>query len=123
MYNNGKTNHITIMNDTTSTHVDPFDLENTSKEEYEEFAEEIGEVIMQKILRKAWVELDSSKRDVLTSLLENSEADPEDGVKQEAVFAFLNTHMTNLPDFVSRELEAIEQTYRETRDQVSDALV
>ncbi|HCC04843.1 TPA: hypothetical protein DEP58_00880 [Patescibacteria group bacterium] len=111
------------MNDTKNTNVDSFDLEDASKEEFEEFAEDVGEVIMQKILHKAWAELDSSKRDILTSLLESSEANPEDGAKQEEVFAFLDAHMTDLPEFVARELEAIQKTYSETRDQLRDAVV
>lgn len=109
--------------DQKNTNIEPFDLEHASKEEYEEFAEDIGEVIMQRILHKAMTELDSSKRDVLVSLLESSEADPEDSAKHEAVFAFLDTHMHNLPEFVTREMEAIQKTYRETRDELRDAVV
>lgn len=101
--------------------IEPFDLEGASKEEREEFVEDIGEVIMQKILRKAWAELDSSKRNVLTDLLEKSTADPENTKKHEEIFAFLDTHIPNLSEFVTRELEAIQKTYREIRDEIRDA--
>lgn len=109
------------MNDADIKKDEPFDLAGVSKEEREEFAEDIGEVIMQKILRKAWAELDSSKRDVLTELLEKSEASPEDEEKHEAVFAFLDANILNLPEFVAHELEEIETSYREIRDQLKDA--
>ncbi len=108
------------MNDTNITKDEPFDLEGASKEEREEFTQDVGEILMQKILRKAWAELDSSKRDILTDLLEKSEADPEDEKKHKEIFTFLDTHIVNLSEFIARELEGIQTTYRESRDQFRD---
>lgn len=106
----------------SDTAIEFFDLENASQEEQEDFFQDIGELVMQKILHKAWAELSSAKKDELTELLEESEDDPENSDKQDAILIFLDKHIPNVREIVAEELEEIQNTFREYRDELLDSI-
>lgn len=106
----------------SETAIDFFGLENTSQEEQEEFFQDLGELVMQKIIHRAWAELSSSKKDELTELLEESEDDPENADKQDAVLIFLDKNIPTVREIASEELEEIQKTFREYRDELLDAM-
>ncbi len=99
-----------------------FDLENLSKEEQEDFMQDIGELVMQTVIRKAWKELDSVKRNNLTELLEESDNDSDSSKKYEAVFAFLDENVVDIRKYVVKETEKIQKIYRESRDELRDSI-
>jgi Fe-S cluster biosynthesis and repair protein YggX len=99
-----------------------FDLEDAKKETQEDFLEDVGEVVMNSILNKAWSELGSKDRATLTLLLKESADNPEDVHKREVVLSFLDDNMANLYGFIEKELEALQVTYREYRDELRDVI-
>jgi hypothetical protein len=109
------------MNDTINTTIQFFDLENETKDIQEIFLDEIGEVIMESVLLKAWAELDASKRKTLTELLEVSSESPQDEEKRVAVLKYLDENVVNLQGFVKKELEDIQLLYKQTRDEIRDS--
>jgi hypothetical protein len=111
------------MEELTKAIIHFFDLEDASKEIQEDFLEDIGEVMMGAIVQKAWMELDSQKKETLTVLLEESSSNPEDVKKREEVLAFLDDNMVNLQGFIEKELDNFQSTYREYRDELRDAAV
>lgn len=110
------------MNTENETIVNSFDLVDAPVEEQEEFFEDIGEMVMQSILQRAWAELSTVKRDELTILLEASEADPENDEKQQAVLAFLDENVSNIEELIKEKISELEGTYREYRDEMLDAV-
>jgi hypothetical protein len=110
------------MDELTKTMVQFFDLEDVGKEVQEDFLEDIGEAVMGSIFNKAWSELDSKKQDELNALLEESTKNPDDVEKREAVLLFLDDNMINLTAFIEKELEMLQKSYREKRDEFRDAV-
>lgn len=104
------------MND--SKYVDFLGLGDMPEEERNKFLEDVGELVMKAVFRKAWIELDSTKREILTKLLEESDADPENEEKQNAILQFLDTHVEKLREYAKKEIESIEQVYRETKEEL-----
>ena len=98
--------------------IDFFDLEEIDVEEQESFMEEIGSLVMKAVLRKAWIELDTVKRDTLMILLEESASDPENETKYEAVFSFLDENVEKIRDYAKNEMESIMRTYTETKEAI-----
>ena len=111
------------MNDITKHTLSFFDLEDTSKDMQEDFLEDIGEVLMESVFRKAWSELDANKREALTKLLEESSLEPENAEKSNAVLMFLDEHVVNIKGYVEKEFESIQTTYKKTRDELRDIAV
>ena len=104
----------------TKTAIDYFDLEDASSESQEEFFAELGEIIFDSIMNKAWTELDTKKSEELNSLLEESNDNPKDEKKREAIFNYLDKHLVNLQGFVKNEVEEIQKTYKTIRDEIRD---
>lgn len=101
--------------------VDVFDLENLSSDERDEFLEDFGDTVMKSIFRKSWFELDSAKRNILGDLLQESDDDPENVEKHEAVLFFLDEHVHNIRQYAEKEIEQLQNSYRENRDTLSDS--
>jgi hypothetical protein len=110
------------MNQTQKALIDTFDLEGVPKEEREAFVEEFGDVIMKALFRKVWFTLTSTQREELDQLLEVSEAHPESEEKQQAVLTFIDEHVPNVEMLVQKEVEKIQQQYKEIRDELTDAI-
>ena len=96
-----------------------FDLEDLEKEEQEQFLDEISEVMMGSILKKAWQELDSAKKEALSELLE-AEGTESNEDNSQAVLAYLDEHLVNLGEYVRKELTDMEESYKRTRDELDD---
>ena len=111
------------MNNKNNALVQYFDLELVAKEDQEYFIDEIGGLVMDSILKKAWQQLEGTKKEALTELLEASNLDSENIEKSNAVLAFLDEHLVNLEAFVQKELAEIETAYKSTRDELSDKIV
>ncbi len=106
----------------TTSEVDYFELVGLPEEEQEAFLDQVGELVMKAVLRKAWIELDSEKRDTLTKLIEESDADPENEKKSDAVLVFLDEHVARVAEYAKTEMETLLTAYREARDAVEDEL-
>jgi len=109
------------MKNSNNTTIQFFDLENETKDIQEDFLDDIGEVIMEALLLKAWSELDTEKRERLTALLEISDEEPENEEKREAVLTFLDKNVVNIQGFVKKEFEDIQTSYKQIRDEIRDA--
>ncbi len=111
------------MDNTNSTLLQYFDLEDGSDEMQGEFLEELAETLFGSIVRKAWVEFDGDKKETFAKLLEESSDDPESVEKYTAVLTFLDEHIVNLRDFIEKELRELQKSYKTTRDELQDSLV
>lgn len=107
----------------TTPAIDYFELSGIPEEERDAFLEEVGELVMKAILRKTWIDLDSEKRDILTKLLEESDSDPENEKKSDAVLVFLDEHVERIGEYAKAEMEKLLSVYRESRDAVEDETV
>jgi hypothetical protein len=88
-------------------------LDDLPEEEIEEMLAEIGDVVMQGALTKAWNALDLAKQDELTTLLEASTAEPENDEKSNAVLAFLQTNVPDLDKYFKDEMDALLTAQRD----------
>ena len=101
-----------------NTTLELFDIQDLSQKEQEEFLMDIGDLIMKSVLKKAWMLLDADETEELTVLLEESQNNPEDAKKIEAVFEYLNRHINNLEEMIRSELEELNKSYKQTRDEL-----
>jgi len=107
-----------IKNDTT---IQFFDIAHLPQEEQNDFLEDVGELVMQKVLYKTWDKLTNGQKDELTALLEVG-GDEEGNDKQNAVFEYLDQNVPDIHEIVQKELFEIENTFCECRDEMLDAI-
>jgi hypothetical protein len=111
------------MNDVKNILYEYFDLEDATDDEQKEFAQDMGELIMQVLLRRAWTHFDTVKRSILAELLMKINSNPEDMDLQNKLFSFLDENLPDADNIVSREIESIRSLYLETRDEIRDSVV
>lgn len=102
--------------------IELFDLEEAPEDERKEFIEDVADLIMKAVLRKAWADLDSDGRDTLTKLLEKSNSMPDDRKSSDAVFDFLDKNLPSMEDIIKNEINSIHSKFAETRDSLRDEI-
>lgn len=83
------------------------------QEQQDELNADIGEVVFLGAMRRVWDALDYHGQDTLTSLLKESESDPENSEKRTALAAFLDSHVPDFPAYVRAEVEALKRAHNE----------
>ncbi len=110
------------MNNIKNILLEHFDLEDATDIEKKDFLQDVSELIMQKILRKAWADLDLVKRKILTELLAKVDSDPENEKKRTELFSFLDDNLVDIDKIIKNEVENMRTSYLELRDSIRDSV-
>ncbi len=97
-----------------------FDLHEAPEDIQDEFFEMVSELVFDKVLEKAMFELQGTKRDELTEMLEISAEDPQNTEKQDAILTYLDENLPNCKEIVQAEIEELQKTYVQFRDELID---
>ena len=90
-------------------------LDTLPKGEQDELNADIGEVVFAGVMRRVWDVLDLHQQDALMSLLRQSEQDPNNEERRNALTTFLDTQVPDFGSYVQDELNALTQAHREAQ--------
>jgi hypothetical protein len=90
-----------------------------SEEERTQLLLEVSEVVYRGVMRKVWNALDVTQQDALHALVEESNEEPDNVEKREAVTLYIKEHVPLYEKYLEEESQAFLRTQEEVYGELS----